>query len=244
MEAKAKSYDFLENVRTPARSGATTRVVEALREAIVSLELEPGTMIDKAALCERLGVSRFPVSEALSRLQAEGLVEIQPQRGTIVSLIRLSDARENMFVRRSLEAETVRELAPRISEDALTGLVRNLRYQKAAVDAGDQAGFHKLDLGFHEILLDTLGYPKVKAAVESARQGLDRVRRLLASPERHTRTRAEHERIVDALAARDGERAAGAMIAHLDAVMVQLVSLANKQPQLFADRENWPVEHS
>ncbi len=60
-------------------------------------------------------------------------------------------------------------------------------------------GFHKLDLGFHEILLDSLGFPKVKAAAESARLGLDRVRRLLASPERHARTRAEHERIVDAL---------------------------------------------
>src|SRR5262245_16544790 len=137
MEAKAKSYDFLENVRIPSRGGATLRVVDALREAIVSLELEPGTMLDKAALCERLGVSRFPISEALSRLQSEGLVEIQPQKGTIVSLIRLSDARENMFVRRSLETEAVRQLAGSISDDTLTALRRNLRYQKTAVDAGD-----------------------------------------------------------------------------------------------------------
>jgi DNA-binding GntR family transcriptional regulator len=239
MEAKAKSYPFLENVRAPIRGGTTARVVDALREAIVSLELEPGSMIDKAALCERLGVSRFPVSEALSRLQAEGLVEIQPQKGTIVSLIRLSDARENMFLRRSLEVAAVRELARRLGEQTLTALKRNLRYQKAAVEAGDQQGFYKLDLEFHEILLSTLGYPKVKAAAESARQGLDRVRRLLASPERHARTRIEHEQIVDALAAGDGERAASAMTDHLEAVMVQLVSLANKQPGLFADRGDW-----
>jgi DNA-binding GntR family transcriptional regulator len=239
MEAKANSYDFLENIRSPSRGGATVRVVEALREAIVSLELEPGSVIEKAALCDRLGVSRFPVSEALSRLQSEGLVEIQPQKGTIVSLIRLSDARENMFVRRSLEAEAVRELAARIDESTLTALKRNLRYQKAAVEAGDQPGFHKLDLEFHEILLNALGYPKVKSAAESARQGLDRVRRLLASPERHARTRVEHERILDALNAHDGDRAARAMIEHLEAVMVQLVSLANKQPGLFADRGDW-----
>src|SRR5438876_3339102 len=239
MEAKVQSYPFLENIRTPARGSATARVVEALREAIVSLELAPGSMIDKAALCDRLGISRFPVSEALSRLQSEGLVEILPQKGTIVSLIRLSDAHENMFVRRSLEAEAVRELAKKIDEPTLTALRRNLRYQKAAVEAGDRQGFHKLDLEFHEILLDALGYPRVKAAAESARQALDRIRRLLASPERHARTRAEHERIVEALAARDGERAAHAMIDHLEAVMVQLVSLANKQPDLFADRENW-----
>jgi DNA-binding GntR family transcriptional regulator len=239
MEAKAKSYEFLENVRGPSRGGATARVVEALREAIVTLELEPGSMIDKAALCDRLGVSRFPVSEALSRLQGEGLVEIQPQKGTIVSLIRLSDAHENMFVRRSLEAEAVRELAARIEEHTLSALKRNLRYQRAAVEAGDQQGFYKLDLEFHEILLNALGYPKVKAAAESARQGLDRVRRLLASPERHARTRSEHEHIVNALAAGDGERAARAMTDHLDAVMVQLISLASKQPGLFADRGEW-----
>lgn len=239
MEAKAKSYEFLDNIRTPSRGGATLRVVEVLREAIVTLELEPGSMLDKAALCERLGVSRFPVSEALSRLQAEGLVEIQPQRGTIVSLIRFSDARENMFVRRSLEVEAVRELAPRIDETTLTALARNLRYQNAAVEAGDPQGFYKLDLQFHEILLDSLGYPKVKAAAESARQGLDRVRRLLASPERHARTRVEHEHILDALSARNGDKAAAAMLAHLEAVMVQLLSLANKHPELFADRGDW-----
>jgi DNA-binding GntR family transcriptional regulator len=62
---------------------------------------------------------------------------------------------------------------------------------------------------------------------------------LLASPERHARTRAEHERIAEALSACDGERAARAMSDHLEAVMVQLISLANKQPGLFADREEW-----
>ena len=152
MEAKVQSYPFLENIRTPARGSATARVIEALREAIVSLELAPGSMIDKAALCDRLGISRFPVSEALSRLQSEGLVEILPQKGTIVSLIRLSDAHENMFVRRSLEAEAVRELAKKIDEPTLTALRRNLRYQKAAVEAGDRQGFHKLDLEFRKVV--------------------------------------------------------------------------------------------
>src|SRR4051794_33011611 len=221
MEAKASAYEFPENIRSP-RGGATARVSDFLREAIVSLDLAPGTPLDKAGLCMRLGVSRYPISEALARLQAEGLVEIQPQRGSIVSRIRLADAHENMFVRRSLEIEAVRQLAARIDARTLAALDRNLRYQKSAFEVDDGPGFHQLDLEFHEILLNALGYPKVKAAAESARLGLDRVRRLLASPERHARTHAEHVRIVEALAARDGERAARAMADHLDAVMVQL----------------------
>ena len=70
----------------------------------------PGAPIDKNAICERLGVSRFPVSEALARLQAEGLVDILPQRGTSVSRIRMSEVAEFMFVRKALESEAVRAL--------------------------------------------------------------------------------------------------------------------------------------
>jgi DNA-binding GntR family transcriptional regulator len=237
MAAKAKTYDFLESVKAPQRGGATARVVEALREAIASLELPPGAFLDKAALCGRLGVSRFPVSEALSRLQAEGLVQIQPQRGSIVSLIRLADARENMFLRRSLEVEAVRTLAPVATKELCAQLRRNLDGQARASAADDRSTFHSLDLAFHDMLLDAVGFHKVKQAVESARIGLDRIRRILTSPDIAAATRNEHERIVEAIESGNGERAAEAMRAHLDAVMVRLMQLAEKQPQLFTD---WP----
>ncbi|MBK8158674.1 MAG: GntR family transcriptional regulator [Rhodospirillaceae bacterium] len=242
MNLKAESYAFLGDVRGQTRGGATARVVAALREAIVSLELQPGTQLDKAALCQRLGVSRFPVSEALSRLQGEGLVEIRPQSGTIVSLIRLGDVRENLFLRRALESEAVRSLAREIQPDVLAALQRNIRYQKAAASAGDPAGFHKLDLEFHDIIFTALGFDRVKATVESARMGLDRIRRLLASKRRHKLTYDEHEKIVKAIVAGDGEAAAAAMIAHLDAVMAELLTLAHKQPEIFADRPNVPIK--
>lgn len=237
MAAKAKTYDFLESVKAAQRGGATARVVEALREAIASLELPPGAFLDKSALCERLGVSRFPVSEALSRLQAEGLVQIQPQRGSIVSLIRLADARENMFLRRSLEVEAVRTLAPIATKELCARLRRNLNDQAKALAADDRSTFHSLDLAFHDMLLDAVGFHKVKQTVESARIGLDRIRRILTSPEIAAVTRNEHERIVEAIESGNGGKAADAMRAHLDAVMVRLMNLAEKQPQLFTD---WP----
>ena len=87
------------------------------------------------------------------------------------------------------------------------------------------------------MLLDALGFQKVKLAVESARIGLDRVRRTLASPEIAAATRSEHARIVEGLAAGDGEKAAAAMRTHLDAVMVRLMRLAETRPDLFTD---WP----
>jgi DNA-binding GntR family transcriptional regulator len=242
MIAKGKSYDFLENIRGEKRGGATARVVDVLRNAIVMHAFEPGAPLDKARLCEKLGVSRFPVSEALARLQDQGLVDIQPQRGTTVSLIRLADARENMFLRKALETEAVRALAGAADVHILSDLKANLAAQELAVAAGDKPAFHKLDLAFHDILLTALGFTRVRAVVESARLALDRVRVLLASPLRRAQTVAEHERIVAALERRDGAEAARAMADHLDQVMKELMSFARREPELFTDWQDWKTD--
>src|SRR6185436_1789058 len=105
-------YAFLPTLPRQGRGGTVQRVQDVIRDAIVRLDLPPGTTIDKAALCAQLGVSRFPVSEALGRLAAEGFVEILPQRGTRVARIDMGDCRQAMFIRRALEAETMRALAP------------------------------------------------------------------------------------------------------------------------------------
>ena len=64
-------YAFLPSLARTGRGGTVQRVQDAIRDAIVHLHLPPGTPLDKAALCARLGVSRFPVSEALGRLAAD-----------------------------------------------------------------------------------------------------------------------------------------------------------------------------
>lgn len=242
MIAKGKSYDFLENIRAEKRGGATARVVDVLRNAIVMHAFEPGAPLDKARLCERLGVSRFPVSEALARLKAEGLVDIQPQRGTTVSLIRLSDVRENMFLRKALEVEAVKSLAGTVDDAILARLRDNLAAQKQMATGDDKQNFHGLDLAFHDALLTALGFPRVKAAAESARLALDRVRLLLSSPLRNAQTIEEHGRIFEALDRRDSVRAARAMGDHLDAVMKELMSFARREPELFTDWQDWKTD--
>jgi DNA-binding GntR family transcriptional regulator len=207
----------------------------ALREAIVQLDLKPGEFLDKQAIAARMGVSRFPVGEAMNRLAAEGLVDIIPQSGSRVALIKISDARENMFFRRALEVETVRSIAGFAPSALLDQLRSNLRYQQAAIEAEDLKGFHSFDLSFHAALQDQLGYERVRNATETARLGLDRVRRLLNTRRRLELTLAEHEAVVTALEKRDGEAAASAMHRHLDAVLAELESFARDRPELFAD---------
>jgi DNA-binding GntR family transcriptional regulator len=225
----------------PARAGsagATDRVVEALREAIVSLEIRPGAMLDKAELTRRFGVSRFPVSEALQRLKAEGLVDIRPQSGSMVSRIRLADARENMFLRRALEAEAVAHHAVCQDGRVLAELKRSMRYQRAALDAGDRPGFHRLDLEFHDIIVSGVGYPRVRGIVEGARLALDRARRLLITPRRHVLSFSEHAAILTAVERGDAAVARGALCAHVDSVMAELEAFSRAHPAVFADGDS------
>jgi DNA-binding GntR family transcriptional regulator len=217
--------------------GATERVVDALREAIVTLELAPGAALDKAELTTRFGVSRFPISEALNRLKVEGLVDIRPQSGSSVSLIRLADVRETMFLRRALEADVAALLAQRCDAALVADLERSLRYQKAAHEAEDRPGFHRLDLDFHDLMVAACGYPRVRALVESARMALDRARRLLQSPRRHADTYAEHCAVVAAIRAGDPGEASAAMRRHIDSVMTELEQFAKDNPAVFADSD-------
>ena len=225
-----RSYPFLTPLARSGRGGTVQRVQDVVRDAIVRLELPPGTFLDKAALCARLGVSRFPVSEALGRLAAEGFVEVLPQRGTRVARIDLADCRQAMFIRRALEAQAMQAVAPRADAALLAALDRNLRDQEAALGAEHGGRFHALDLALHELLLDVLGFDRVKQAVEAARGSLDRARLFMCTPQRQVATLDEHRAIVAALKRHDGEAAQRAMEAHLDAVMTELVGFAGRNP--------------
>ena len=228
-------YAFLPSLDRHGRGGTVQRVQDVMRDAIVRLELPPGTAIDKTALCAQLGVSRFPVSEALGRLAAEGFVEVLPQRGTRVARIDLADCRQAMFIRRALEAETIRALAPRADAGLLAALESNLGAQEAALDNGHGGRFHALDLELHELLLDCLGFERVKHAVEAARASLDRMRLFLCTPQRKVSTYREHQAIVGALKRHDADAAVRAMEGHLDAVMAELVDFAGRNPDAVAE---------
>ena len=190
MNNHTSRYSFLTRPAGLARGNVTTEVTNTIRNAIVTLALPPGSTIDKSLICAELGVSRFPVSEALARLQTEGLVDIAPQRGSTVSLVKLADVREYMLIRKGLESEALRVLI-------------------GSHDAG---------------LVDAL-----HANIS------DRARRLIITPRRLALTIDEHQAIFDGILAQDQARAAGAIRAHIDAVMVELFAFAREHPDLFAD---------
>src|SRR5690606_12857604 len=182
MKTEAGPYDFLPDAGSFARGSVTVDVTNTLRQAIVSLALPPGIGLDKSALCKQLGVSRFPVSEALARLADEGLVDIAPQRGSTVSLVKIADVREHMLIRKGLASEALRVLIGKHDEDVIAALHANMAAQRAAASIDDAEPFHQIDVDFHDIIFRSMRLTKVKSIIDKARANLDRARRLIITP--------------------------------------------------------------
>ena len=208
----------------------------ALKQAIVSGALAPQTLIDKNEWSAHFGVSRLSITSALNRLAFERLVVIEPQRGSYVSKIRLTDAEQWMMMRRVLEMEVVANCAIDMPEPAIQQLGQNLAYQRAALDSGDVQGFHELDTRFHRQMADGLELVRVSEVLDPVRTHLERVRRtLLPEPGRMEETFVEHEEILSASALRRPKRARDAMGLHLDHVLRQLRTFVEQHPGFFED---------
>ncbi|WP_179953924.1 GntR family transcriptional regulator [Denitrobaculum tricleocarpae] len=223
-----------ENAVIDPRQSRSSQVYAILRSAIIDLTLPPTMVIKKEEIAAQLGISRTPISEAINRLAEEGLVEIFPQHGTYVSKIRTGDVLEGAFLRRALEVETVREVALRITREVLNDLDRNVRYQKANLEADDLDAFHRLDIEFHQMICDFLGFTKVRRAIDSSRAQLDRVRKMMLTVvDRPIETYHEHLAIVDALRKGSPDAAGEAMTRHLAAGIAPLQKRMKERPELF-----------
>ncbi|PVB60521.1 GntR family transcriptional regulator [Labrenzia sp. 011] len=210
------------------------RVYEALRSAILAMDLPPGTVLRKQLICEKLGVSRSPVTEAITRLAGEGLVEVIPQSGSRVAKFSMSEIHEGAFLREAIELAAVARVAAERTEDQLSELTRNLRLQALCLEDYDEAGFYREDERMHELIFSFTGFPKLNALAASGWLQVNRARQLLL-PMRGRAEEAyeEHKVILEAVRARDPEKARRAMRKHLSRLVTRLEPLVETRPDLF-----------
>lgn len=210
------------------------RVYEALRQAILEMHLPPGTALKKQVICDQLGVSRSPVTEAITKLAAEGLVEVIPQSGSRVTRFSMSEIREGAFLREAIELAAVAKVAAERTEEQLSELTRNLRLQKLYLEDHDEAGFYREDEHMHELIFTFTGYPKLNAIADTGWIQVNRARLLLLPLKgRAENAFKEHKLIIDAITNKDPEAARKAMQAHLSTLVARLEPLAKERPELF-----------
>jgi DNA-binding GntR family transcriptional regulator len=223
--------------RLDPQEAIAPQVMRALRDAIVRIELTPGTVISEADIARRFGVSRQPVREAFIKLQEAGLVAVRPQRGTEVLRISEEAVMNARFVREAVEAAVASEAA----STRPSGLVPRLRElvaeQEQAAAREDGMLFLRLDEAFHRTMAEGIGRGFAWSVLEGIKAQMDRVRFLSfegATP--LAEIIRQHRAILEGIAAGDPARAEAAMRRHLREILGSLPKIADAHPDYFEPR--------
>lgn len=198
---------------------ASERATSAVREAILRGEFAVGARLGEVELADQLGVSRTPVREALSRLAAEGLVDLSPHRGARVASWTVAELDSVFDVRLALEPRSTARAATRAGpddHDALDDLAARMQHVGSAGSAQDLDALVPLNREFHGRLVALADHPSLAAALAGVVHAPVVLRNFHAYDDasRH-RSLAHHAEIVAALRARDPDWAAAVMSAHI-----------------------------
>jgi DNA-binding GntR family transcriptional regulator len=191
-------------------------LVTRLRDLIVEGELAPGTRLNERVLCQRFGVSRTPLREAVKVMASEDLVELLPNRGAVVTALTEADVRYLFEVMGALEA-LAGELACQRIDDAGLAEIRALHYQMLLHHTrGELPDYFKCNQRIHEKIVAAAGNPVLVATYRSLSGRIRRARYMAnLSQERWDHAVREHEQILEALSAHDGARLRDLLQRHL-----------------------------
>src|ERR1700712_2475539 len=202
-------------------------VVEHLQKLIIEGVLAPGVKLNEREVCERLGISRTPLREAMKVLASEGLIDIIPNRGAFVSKMNETEIWETFEVMSGLEALSGELAAERISPAELAD-IKALHAEMLTCRAQhDLPGYYSRNQAIHNKINEAARNSVLRQIYLSVN------RRLLAlrfksnfQEAKWERAVKEHEEMIQTLEARDGRRLAAILRQHLldkrDAVMANI----------------------
>jgi DNA-binding GntR family transcriptional regulator len=196
-----------------------------IERVVLAGEFKPGDRISEKELAIRFGISRGPVREALRSLEAAGLVEQVPNRGVFVRQLSAEQADDIYEVRAALFALAGGLLAQRATGDEIEKLRSFLRRMNEAVERDDFATYSRENFAFHEYIVERAGNRVLAAQYLSLIKQLRLYRaRSLMFGNAMKASNEEHREMVEAIAARDPERAYAAHHRHVATAKQRLKS--------------------
>ncbi len=210
----------------PSPASGPTSARGALRNAILEGDYLPGERLVEAALCERFGASRFTIRAALADLAAEGLVEVQRNKGAHVRKISFDEAVEITEVRMVIEGLVAARAATLVTDAQASELDEIGLLMRRAVSAGEFRRYSDLNQRLHRLILEIAAHRTADGLIEAMRAQLVRHQYTLSLlPGRPAASLPQHERIIAAIRARSPEDAEQAMRDHIVSVIDALRSL-------------------
>ena len=208
-----------------------------LKENIIQLELEPGSMVSENELAMQMGLSRTPVREALMALAKVRLIEVYPQRGSAVAAIDYDLVEEACFMRGVLEVAVVELVCKMASKEQIVELEDNVALQERYLADGRMEALMQLDNDLHKLMFAIANKQQTWDMLSGFTVHFDRVRRMALDSPRNDRNVADHRAIVEAIAARDVQAAREAMETHLNRYRVDEALLRDRYPASYFKAE-------
>ncbi|MDX2907216.1 GntR family transcriptional regulator [Streptomyces griseiscabiei] len=197
----------MEAIRPVGRTLLRDRAYQAIRDAIVAGEIEPGAVVRDAEFAELLGLSRAPVREAFSRLVDEGLLESKPQSYTRVTPVVAADVRDAAAVVGAMHELATRTAVPRLfAADVETMRSANERFA-AAVGSGDVDAALVADDELHDVLVRVSGNRAAAATIARYTPLIRRLERRRFGEGGNCRSAGLHEQLIAACAVGDTDEA-------------------------------------
>lgn len=218
--------------RLPRETGRDY-ALRTIKENIINLELAPGSLISENELSMEMGLSRTPVREALIELSKVKIVEISPQKRSVVSPIDYDLVEESRFMRNVLECAVVGLVCEKATPEDLRRLEENVKLQNFYLDNGSAESLMELDNQFHRVLFEIAQKAQIYTLIQNISIHFDRVRRMALESVKDLKIVEDHARIVEAIRVRQPEQAEEIMRIHLRRYKVDAAVIREKYPQYF-----------
>lgn len=213
-------------------------IAERLRDAILRGIFRPGQRLDQNEIAEVFKVSRSPIREALRTLAAEGLVELVPHHGAVVSELPLAEIEEILFLRSVLEGMAARLAIPKMGAEQVQALGEILHELSRTTDIDR---WLELNHRFHHAIYQYAGRPRLVALIDNLRNNIaPYMREFIATTEHMREAAVSHQLIYEACVKRDPLLAEQETQAHLAAVTKGIVVHAKAQLSARVEEQDQP----
>ena len=186
------------------------KILENIRDAIISGSLKAGSRVSEPELAERYGISRTPIREAFRQLESEGYLTVIPRRGAVVSEFNQKDVEDFYAIKSILEGYAARRACEKLTDKDLDKLQNINNRLSELARHNDIKNFFKVHNDFHDLFIRAACNEKLRDLISNVLTRFQRLRMTsLSLPGRMMISVNEHEKIIEAFRKRDAEAAEG-----------------------------------
>lgn len=225
----------MKNLEKLAKESNRDYALRVIRKNLINLELKPGTMISEQDIADELHLSRTPVHEALQELAATKIIEILPQRGSLVSFVDMMLVDESVFMRATIESAVTKEACEKATQQDIDLLEENTTLQDFFYSKNNLEKLMELDNEFHKLMYKIANKNQCHFVVSTMNIHYDRFRELRLHASDPANIICDHKAILQAIKEKDSEKAYSLVLKHLNRLFTDEKDIRKKYPQYFKE---------